>query len=144
MTTANAFNLLIALSQAQNRVRDLQSHRRDALQTAQAVEDRLDQIATQHTDVAESAWQQFTEANERWQAAGEIDPDEVQTVLLRAANAFTASMEAASDAIAVARTLVGITAQAVVVADGEAEALAQKLALEHALGGTTTALMAQA
>jgi hypothetical protein len=144
MTTPSTFNLLIALSEAQTNVRDLSAHRRDALQASQEAEERLTQIATQHADMTEAAWKEFTTASERWESEGAIDPVEAQTVILRAIEAFATSAEAVRDLVAAARTVVGAAAQAAVIADGEVEFRAQQLALEAALGGTATPLVAQA
>jgi hypothetical protein len=140
MTTPNTFNLLIALSEAQKNVRDLSTHRRDTLQAAREAEERLTQLALQHTAVTEEAWEPFTQANERWQAAGEIDPDEARDVILKAVETFAASLQAASELISAARTVVGTAAQAAVAADNEVTARAEQLALEAALGCTTTPL----
>lgn len=80
---------------------------------------------------------------DRWLDAGEIDPAEAQSILLRAVELCAASVDAARDVFEAARGLIGATAQSTLITDEEVEVRARKRALEQALGGTTSPLTAQ-
>lgn len=75
--------------------------------------------------------------------AGEIPPDDVQHVLLRAVELCGAALGAAQHVFDAARALIGSSARSVQITDGEVAARAQVLLIEQHLGASATTLTPQ-